>query len=60
LWKDYINNKYHTPFDDLSQPINYKAVNQHIKVLYNFILKVANSENEIEWNSDSPYQREEK
>jgi len=56
-WKDYINYKYHTPFDDLTQSINYKAVNHHIKILYSFIMEVANSDSKIEWKSSSPYKR---
>ena len=57
IWQDYINYKYHTPFDDLNQTINYKAVNEHIKILYDFILKSSKSENKIEWESTSPFQR---
>ena len=59
-WMDYIKHKYHTPFDDLSQDINYDAVKKHIKILYDFILETANSENQVEWNSSSPYQRDKK
>ena len=59
-WMDYIKDKYHSPFDDLSQKINYKAVKKHIKILYDFILETANSENQIEWNNSSPYQRDKK
>ncbi|GAB6282535.1 MAG: M20/M25/M40 family metallo-hydrolase [Ignavibacterium sp.] len=46
---------YHTPFDDLSQEINYDAVIQHLNVLFNFIIKIANSEIEPEWNKGSPF-----
>jgi len=55
-WKDYIHNKYHTPFDDLMQKINYEAVQRHFNFMYNFILNVANTKNEINWNNSSPYQ----
>lgn len=56
-WQDYINYKYHTPFDDLTQFINYKAVIHHIQILYDFVLEVANTKEHIEWNSSSAYQR---
>jgi Peptidase family M28 len=59
-WQYYINKKYHTPFDDLNQSINYKAVNKHIKILYDFILEVANNKSKIEWNSMAPFKRNEK
>jgi Zn-dependent M28 family amino/carboxypeptidase len=57
LWKDYINNRYHTPFDDLSQKINYKASVKHINLLYNFISNISSTQSKIEWNSISPFQR---
>jgi len=49
---------YHTPFDDLNLPINYKAVNQHFNLLYNFIIEIANSENQPEWKEGTPYLNE--
>lgn len=51
----FSENIYHTPFDDLSLEINYDAVIQHLNVLYNFIIKIANSEIEPEWNKGSPF-----
>ncbi len=51
----FSKNIYHTPFDDLTQEINYDAVIQHFNVLYNFITKIANSEIEPEWNKGSPF-----
>lgn len=52
---DYIKNIYHTPFDDLTQPINYKAVEQHIDLIFSVIDELVNSENEPTWNIDSPF-----
>lgn len=46
---DWMQNIYHTPFDDLFQPINYQAVIQHCRFLYQFALTLANSEAEPEW-----------
>ncbi len=46
---------YHTPFDDLSLPINYDAVIQHAEFLFSFIAEIANAENEPEWFKGSPY-----
>jgi Zn-dependent M28 family amino/carboxypeptidase len=51
----WMKNRYHTPFDDLSQPLNYKAMQQHCLVLYNLIQELANSEKTPEWNPNSPY-----
>ncbi len=47
---DYSENIYHTPFDDLSIQIDYKAVSQYTYLLYNIISYIANSDIEINWN----------
>ncbi len=47
---------YHTPFDDLAYlDIDYEAAKQHAEVLKDFIISIANSEKEPEWNKGSPY-----
>lgn len=51
----YNSEIYHTPFDDLNIPINFNAVHQHAKLLYNFILDISNNDEDIEWNNNSPY-----
>ncbi|MBK8945807.1 MAG: M28 family peptidase [Ignavibacteriae bacterium] len=51
----YNENIYHTPFDDLEIKINYSAVEKHIKFLTYFIFQVSNTEYEITWNQNSPY-----
>ena len=52
---DYMVNRYHTPFDDLFQDIDYAAAAQHTEVLYNLILSLANSEIIPEWKQGSPF-----
>lgn len=52
---DYMVNKYHTPFDDLSQEIDYTAAAQHTQFLFYLSQLIANSEVEPEWNEDTPY-----
>jgi Zn-dependent M28 family amino/carboxypeptidase len=51
----FSDNIYHTPFDDLSQPINYEAAIQHIKLLFRLAYNIADSVEEPEWNSGSPF-----
>ncbi len=53
---NWMQNIYHTPFDDTNQPINYSAVNQHFEILAHFIKNLANSENPPKWNNNSPFQ----
>ncbi|HMA63473.1 MAG TPA: M28 family peptidase [bacterium] len=52
---NWISNRYHTPFDDLYQPLNYQAMQQHCVLLYDFILNLANSKDKPRWNPNSPY-----
>ncbi|MBN1302119.1 MAG: M28 family peptidase [Melioribacteraceae bacterium] len=47
---EYSENIYHTPFDDLSQKINYKAVVQYVELIKNLIVDIANDDNTPEWN----------
>jgi len=56
--KQWVKNIYHTPFDDLSQPINYAAVEQHVMLLKNFLRSVAAVEQQIEWKPGIPYRVE--
>ena len=52
---NFQNKYYHSPFDDLTLPINYDAVNQHAQILFEFIYTLANSEIEPEWRKGSPF-----
>lgn len=52
---EFSENKYHTPFDDLNQQINYKAVEQHVDLLIDVILNICNNEKPIEWKQNSPF-----
>jgi Zn-dependent M28 family amino/carboxypeptidase len=51
-WNQMI---YHTPFDDLHQPINYLAVNQHARFIYLFIHHLANKASAPTWNKGVPF-----
>ncbi len=52
---EYITKYYHTPFDDLSLPINYDAALQHIQLIFSLVYELSNSLTEPEWNSNSPF-----
>lgn len=52
----YYNNKiYHTPFDDLSIQLNYKAMGKHVNILASFIHELTDSIIEINWNENVEY-----
>ncbi|MBD3224421.1 MAG: M20/M25/M40 family metallo-hydrolase [Caldithrix sp.] len=54
-WQNWIDKRYHTPTDDLNQPIDYRAVEQHVQFLYDYIVRVANHNQSIQWNEDAPF-----
>jgi Zn-dependent M28 family amino/carboxypeptidase len=47
--------KYHSPFDDLNQPVNWNAVKQHFDLIRAFVRELGNIEEEPEWNQGTPY-----
>lgn len=47
--------RYHTPFDDLSQPINFQAVWQHARLLETLCREIANDSKPPEWHKGVPY-----
>ncbi|HEX3072422.1 MAG TPA: M28 family peptidase, partial [Ignavibacteriales bacterium] len=51
----WMENIYHTPFDDAEQDMNYKAVMQHVKLLAAFIHEAADSDKTPEWKEGSPF-----
>jgi hypothetical protein len=55
LWLDWNQKIYHTPFDDLSQPINSYAVLQHVKFLFEFTNFLAKNKETPEWYPESRY-----
>jgi hypothetical protein len=52
---DYYINRYHSPFDDLNQEIDFKAAEKHAKLLFDFCYQLANSKNAPEWKSGVPF-----
>ncbi len=51
----YSENIYHTPFDDLTQYMNFDAAVQHLNILYDLVFLLSNSDEKPEWNNNSPY-----
>jgi hypothetical protein len=46
---------YHSPFDDLQQPMNFEAAKQHAGILLGFCQRLANSSSPPEWKSGAPF-----
>jgi hypothetical protein len=52
---NWIRTVYHTPFDDLNQPINYAAARQHIQLLADYIIYLCSTGDKIKWKPNSPF-----
>jgi hypothetical protein len=52
---NWQNTIYHTPRDDLNQPVNYAAVKQHTALLLDLCITIANSDEAPQWQKDSPF-----
>lgn len=51
----YMGEIYHTPFDDLDQPIDYDAAATHLELLRAFVLEIANADEAPEWYEGAPF-----
>ena len=51
----YSEDIYHSPFDDLSQYMNFDAAVQHIDIIYDLCKMLVNSEEVPVWENDAPY-----
>jgi hypothetical protein len=52
---DYMVNRYHTPFDDLAQEIDYLAAAQQAAILFDLVYALSNSDEVPEWKRGSPF-----
>jgi len=55
LFASWSSNVYHSPFDDLSQPVHFPAVMQHLSLLKALAIRLANTSEPPEWNSGTPF-----
>ena len=54
-WSDML---YHSPFDDLHQPMDFSAAAQHTNIIVRIALTILNSEVEPAWHTDIPFLQE--
>ncbi|MDZ7336760.1 MAG: M28 family peptidase [candidate division KSB1 bacterium] len=56
LWiNHWIQHFYHSPFDDLNQPLNFEAARQHCQLLFAFCHPIADGAFYPDWKPGSPY-----
>ncbi len=46
---------YHSPFDDLNQPLNFRATRQYAEIVFKFALFLANNKSEPQWKDGIPF-----
>lgn len=51
----WVEDRYHTPYDDLNQNINFDAAAQHTEIIRQLSEFLANTETIPTWNKDSPF-----
>ena len=54
-WLDWNKRIYHTPFDDMNQPICWAAAAQHTRFLFDFCTNLLNTDQKPRWNKDVPF-----
>jgi hypothetical protein len=55
--KNWLQNRYHAPSDDLNQPVDTAAAAQFDRILLELGTKVANAKERPRWNPDSFFRR---
>jgi hypothetical protein len=51
----WMSDRYHSPKDDLEQPIDFDAAAAHCNAILSFVEQLASSPTEPEWHPGSPY-----
>ncbi|MCI0514705.1 M20/M25/M40 family metallo-hydrolase [candidate division KSB1 bacterium] len=51
----WLQRVYHTPFDDLRQPLNFEAARLHCQVIFAFCHPLADGAFYPDWNSGTPF-----
>src|SRR5580698_5199652 len=55
--KNWLQNRYHAPSDDLNQPVDLAAAAKFNRILLDLGTKVANAKDRPRWNPDSFFRR---
>ena len=53
----WFETHYHSPYDDLNQPIDYDSITRYTSFMFILINRLLNQEDDPAWLNDSPYQR---
>jgi hypothetical protein len=56
-FQGWLKNRYHSPSDDLDQPVNMEAAAKYMEILANLLVRTANSDKKPEWKANSFFRR---
>ncbi len=51
----WYQKRYHTPFDDLEQPLDPGSLERYVSLLFHIVNRVANMSAAPQWNAGAPY-----
>jgi hypothetical protein len=54
LYAEWGRHRYHQPSDDLSQPLNFEASREHVELLVDLVLEIANDPEPPRWDPGRP------
>lgn len=57
-YAEWSRTVYHSPFDDLHQPLDFSAAVQHTNIIARIAVTILNSDAEPAWHSEVPFLRE--
>ncbi len=53
--EQWYQKRYHTPFDDLEQPLNLSALERYVSLLFHIVNRAANMSTAPRWKEGAPY-----
>jgi hypothetical protein len=57
IFKDWLTNRYHTPSDDINQPVDLSAAALCEEIVRELLISEANADNRPQWKPDSFFRR---
>lgn len=57
MLQKWRRNPYHTPFDDVHQPVNLETAAKYEEIMMQLLLDVANDPHRPQWKPNSFYKR---
>ena len=53
-YAEWGRSRYHQPSDDMTQPLDFEASRQHVELLVDLVLEIANDPEPPQWHPGRP------